>query len=188
MEFIFDEEKHHFLVQGERWPSITQVLADMGFIDTRWFTKASRDRGSHIHRIIHWHLIGELDEGSIDPELWPYFEAWLRFESDTDFRPTETETPRISELYRFGGIPDSIGMLADREVIVERKTGAAPHWVALQLAAQEVLCDRPLYRFSLQLKSNGQYRLKQYRDRTDRGVFLSALACWWWRNEGGASS
>ena len=67
MEFIFDEKNHWFLVAGERWPSITQVLADLGFIDTRWFTKESRDRGSYIHRIIHWHLIGELDEDSIDP-------------------------------------------------------------------------------------------------------------------------
>lgn len=185
MEFFFDEENHRFLVAGERWPSITQTLAEEGFIDTRWFTKVSRDRGNHIHRIIHWHLTGELDEDSIDPLLWPYFEAWLRFERDTGFQSTETETPRISELYRFGGIPDSIGLLNGQEVILERKSGAAPRWVALQLAAQEILCERPLPRFALRLKQNGQYDLKQYQDRRDRGVFLSALACWWWKHEGG---
>jgi hypothetical protein len=188
MEFIFDEEHHRFLVEGQRWPSITQVLTDAGFIDTRWFTKEGRERGSHIHRIIHWHLIGELDEMSIDPELWPYFEAWLRFESDTGFRPTETETPRISELYHFGGIPDSIGMLAGCEVILERKTGALPEWVALQLAAQEILHERPLSRLAIRLKKTGRYELKQYHDRRDREVFLSALACWWWKNDGGKSS
>ena len=187
MEFIFDEKNHQFIVGGERWPSITQVLTELGFIDHRWFTDESRVRGSHIHRIIHWHLTGELDEASIDPFLWPYFEAWLRFERETGFRPVETEMPRISEIYRFGGIPDSIGILAGRDVILERKSGAAPTWVALQLAAQEILCGRSLPRFSLQLKKNGHYCLKQYQDHRDRGVFLSALTCWWWKHQGGTS-
>lgn len=183
MNFVFDEENHHFQVDGRRWPSVTQVLADEGFIDTRWYTSFSRDRGTLVHRIIHWHIEDNLDEQTIDPTLRPYFDAWLRFEAQTGFRSIETETPRISELYSFGGIPDSIGLLNGQEVILETKTGALSRWVGLQLAAQEILCDRALPRYAIRLSDTGKYDLKHYKDPSDRSVFLSALCCWWWKNK-----
>lgn len=181
MDFIFDEEKHQFIVNGQIWPSITQVLKDGGFINDRFYNDYARDRGTLIHRIIHWHIIGDLDEGSIDPILRPYYDAWLSFVSDTGFVSTETEVPRISPLYRFGGIPDYIGMLNGKESVIDAKSGANVPATALQTAGQEILIDRRVLRYSLHLKDDGKYSLIHHRDRQDGGIFKAALACFWWK-------
>lgn len=181
MDFIFDEEKHQFIVDGQIWPSITQVLRSVGLIDGQWFTEYSRNRGTLVHRIIHWHIMGNLDDASIDPILRPYYDAWLSFERDTGFISNETEIPRISRLYRFGGIPDHIGILNGKEAIVDVKSGAEIPATALQTAAQEILVDKILPRYSLRLKDNGKYSLIPHTNRQDRQIFLSALAVWWWR-------
>ena len=180
-DFIFDEEKHQFIVDGQQWPSITQILGDEGFIDTAWFTEYGRERGRLLHKIIHWHITDELDETSISPVLQGRFNAWLAFEKDSGFKSIETEKPRINDVYRFGGIPDHFCTIFGKKAIVDVKSGVSPAWVGLQLAAQEILIGGFHLRYSLQLKDNGKYSLKPYTDHQDQAVFLSALACWQWK-------
>lgn len=185
MMITFDPTAHLYTIDGQPVPSVTQVLQAMGFIDTQWFTDYGRERGTLVHRIIHWYIDGELDHDSIDPSLLPYFDAWKRFVKDTGFMPTETEKPIGSVLHRFCGTPDYIGMLNGHETVIDAKTGAISPWVGLQLAAQEILADRPLKRFALQLKEDGKYSLKPFTDRQDRQIFLAALSCWQWQHNNG---
>ena len=182
MTLLFDPEKHEYRVNSVLYPSVTEILSEMGFIDGTWFTEDGRLRGKLTHQIIHWHLTGELDEETIDPILRPYFDAWLQFEKDTGFVPETIEKPFANETYRFAGTPDYIGCLNGHNAIVDVKTGIVQPWVSLQLAAYEILAKHPsLERFSLQLTKKGKYRLIQYKDISDRQIFLSALACYWWR-------
>lgn len=189
----FDPDKHEYSVYSQTaklWtgvPSVTTILKDMGFVDASFFTDYARERGTLVHRIIHWYCEGTLDECTIDDVLLPYFNAWLAFETDTGFISTETERPLASDLWRFAGTPDHIGMLNGRESVIDAKTGAIYPHVGLQLAAYEVLAGRPLRRFGLQLKEDGRYSLKEFKDRQDAQIFKAALACWHWqRNMGRA--
>jgi len=178
----FDEAAHSYTVNGVRYSSVTEILAEMGLIDTTWFTEYGRDRGKLVHRIIQWHLAGELDEDSIDPALRPYFDAFLKFEADSKFVAEVVERPFASETYRFAGTPDLIGCLNGHNAIIDIKTGAPQPWTALQLAGYEVLVKHPsMERFSLQLTDEGKYKLTHHKDRADRGVFLSALALHLWK-------
>lgn len=152
-----------------------------GFIDIAWFTEYGRERGKLLHKIIHWHVTGELDETSISPVLQGRFNAWLAFEKDANFKSIEVEKPRISELYCFGGIPDHYCIIQGKEAIIDVKTGVSPAWVGLQLAAQELLIGKQCPRYSLKLADNGKYNLKAYTEKQDRDIFLSALACWQWK-------
>lgn len=189
----FDPESHSYAIDGQPVPSVTTVLKDMGFIDTAFFTDYGRERGKLVHRIIHWHMTGELDHDTIDPALQGYFNAWLAFEKDTGFVSTETEKPMGSTLYRFCGTPDHIGMIGGSHAIVDAKTGSIFPHVGLQLAGYEILRNEVILggwalrckRFALALKENGKYSLQPFTDRQDRGVFLSALACWWWKKNNG---
>ena len=181
----FDPIAHAYTIDGQPVPSVTQILADMRFVDTAWFTEHGRNRGKLVHRIIHWYITGELDEATIDPELQGYFDAWKRFVKDTGFMSTETEKPMGSVLHRFAGTPDYIGMLNGHETVIDAKTGAISPWVGLQLAAQEILAERPLKRYALALKEDGKYSLKPFTDRQDRQIFLAALSCWQWQHNNG---
>jgi hypothetical protein len=182
----FDPENHIYTLNGVKLPSVTQILHAEGFIDTTWFTEYGRERGRYVHDIIHWYLTDELDDESIDPVLQPYFDAWLKFEADSGFRSEVVEKPFASETYRFAGTPDHIGCLNGHNVILDVKTGQLQPWVSLQLAAYEILVKHPsLERFSLHLTDDGKYRLTKHTDRQDRGIFLAALACYWWKRNNG---
>ena len=181
----FDPETHAYTIDGQPVPSVTTILQDMGFINCDFFTEYGRERGKLVHRIIHWHITGELDEATIDPELQGYLDAWGAFTADTGFVSLETEKPLGSALHRFCGTPDHIGKLNGHDVVLDAKTGVIAPWAGIQLAGYEILKGRPLKRFALQLKEDGKYSLKEFKDRQDRGVFLSALACWWWQHNNG---
>jgi hypothetical protein len=173
-------EDHIYTVDGVIYPSVTQILQAIGFINTQWFTEYGCERGSLVHKIVHWHLTGELDEATIDPVLQGYFEAWKAFERDTEFKTIDAEKPLFSKEYGFVGTPDNIGIMRDL-CVLDYKSGSLGPVVRLQLAAYEILAEHPLKRFALQLKEDGRYNLKEFKDRQDRKIFLSALAVYQWQ-------
>jgi len=180
MTLKFDPKTHTYTVDGETLPSVTQILRDMGFVDTTWFTDYSRERGSLVHKIIKWHCQGVLDETTIDPVLRPYFDAWLKFVDDTGFISKEVEIPAYSSTFRFAGTPDHVGILNVQPAILDCKTGIITPVVGLQLAGYEQLTGVGIKRFGLQLTDQGKYKLTEFKDRNDRQVFLAAVACWHW--------
>lgn len=179
---VFNEKDHTYSVEGVVYPSVTRVLAALGFYGdaVQYFTEHSRDRGSFVHKIIQYHLHGELDEESIDPELLGYFDAWLRFEKDTGFKAHTIEKPMFCPVNLFAGTPDIIGELR-RDSIIDIKTGDPGPAAALQTAAYEILYGKSAARFSLQLKQDGKYKLTPYQDYTDRKIFLAALSVYKWQ-------
>jgi hypothetical protein len=178
----FNEQDHSYTVEGVRYPSVTQILAALGFYGdaVKYFTEQSRDRGSFVHRIIQYHLAGELDEETIDPALRGYFDAWLGFERDTGFTAHTIEQPMFCSVNLFAGTPDLIGELR-RDSIIDIKTGDPGPAAALQTAAYEILYGKSVSRFSLQLKQDGKYKLTAYQEYTDRKIFLAALSVYRWQ-------
>jgi hypothetical protein len=177
----FDPETHTYTLNGERLPSITQILKGEGFIDTAFFTEYGRDRGSIVHRITHWHDTGELDPESVDPALEGYLSAWRKFRAESGFKPYIIEQPMASEVYRFAGTPDRIGVMDGDDAIPEIKTGEVQPWTGLQTAAQEILYGKRAKRYAVRLTEDGKYKLIPFTDRNDRGVFLAAVSCFWWK-------
>lgn len=177
----FDAVNHTYILDGQPVPSVTQILTDMGLIDATWFTDYSRERGKLVHRIIQWHLSGELDETTVDDTLRGYLDAWKRFEVYAGFTPTAIEKPLASSVYHFAGTPDYIGTLNGVEVIIDAKTGTIFPAMALQLSGYEILAEKCLKRFALQLTETGKYKLTPFVKRTDRGTFLAAVTIWYWK-------
>ena len=99
------------------------------------------------------------------------------------------ETPRVNHLLRFGGIPDTYGIKDGANSVLDIKTGAEVPAVRLQTAAQILLTDETiLFRYSLQLKPDGKYKLNTYSVRdiiSDRTIFTNALNCYWWKRKNG---
>ena len=179
----FNPQDHTYTIDDVQYPSVTQILADLGFYGSAaaYFTEYGRDRGRLVHKIVEYHCKGVLEESSIDPALKGYFEAWLLFEKDTGFISIDCEVPLVSPEYGFAGTPDHVGILNNSNSVIDVKTGAVFPATGIQLAGYEILRDQHLKRYGLQLKQNGKYSLKPFKDRSDRGTFLSALSVFQWK-------
>jgi hypothetical protein len=165
--------------------TVTELLKAEGFIDTQWFTEYHAPRGTYVHRACELSDLGELDMDELDPILTPYVEAWGKFMNESGFQITEMETRLISDTHQFSGKPDRIGIFNGRPAIIDLKSGALQPWTALQLAGYEILKGSPHKRFGVRLTDEGTYKITEYTDRSDRGVFLAALACYQWKYNNG---
>ena len=183
MTVNFDETTHIYTVDGEQYPSVTQILLAEGFIDSTWFTEWSRQRGKFAHLCTHLDDTGELDEDSVDPALAPYLEAYRRFKRESGFIVSGSEVQMVNTGYRFAGTLDKIGTFKDATcAIIDLETGSHQPAKAIQTAAYEILKGSPYKRFALQLKDDGSYKLHQFIDRQDKQIFLSALAIYHYKN------
>lgn len=149
----FTEEGHIYILDGVILPSVTGILKAEGFVDDRFFDEYSRERGSIVHLATHYDDLGELDEGSLDPVIVPYVEAWRRFKRESGFVVCQSEIPMANLTYRFAGKPDAVGSFPSGN----------------------------LKRAAVELHNDGTYKLLPFTDRQDRGVFLAALACYHWK-------
>jgi len=181
--FNFDPDTHTFTIDGQRVPSITQVLKAEGFIESGpWFDQWSLDRGSAVHLACHLDDMDDLAEESIDPVIMPYLEAWREFRRISGIVIEGSEVPMVNESSMFGGIPDRWGWIGNARVVIDLKSGPCAPWVGLQTAAQSLLIDPTAHfkRFGLTLKG-GKPKITEFTERTDRGVFLAALCTYNWK-------
>ena len=149
----FHEEGHIYTVGGAKLPSVTEILTAENFIDARFFTEESRERGSYVHLAVKLDNMGVLDEFTVDPMIFPYLDAWRRFRRESGFVIEQCEVPMASSIYKYGGTADCIGHFP----------------------------SGTLRRAAVELHADGGYRLVPFTDKQDVPVWLSVLACYRWR-------
>ncbi len=184
----FDPITHTYSVGSEILPSITQVLVAEGFINTDFYTAGGRDRGTIIHEVTCLHDSGDLIEDEVLAEYLPYLRAYKDFLKDTGFRSLESETPRYHKTLWYAGTPDRVGEMGKYMAVVDIKSGAVETWHKLQLAAQGELVKQDfnvvmVKRYGLQLRPDGKYRLQEYPDRQDAGMWRSIIAVHNWKKQ-----
>lgn len=193
---IFDEAKHEYRTpEGKRLPSVTEILKPL-YGDLRYVKQDLLDYksvlGQAVHKAIELYTLKTLDMDTLDDQVLPYFEQFLRFCRDTGFVPTETEV-RISSKMGYAGTLDLIGLLNCRKVLVDIKTTAAlSPAVALQTAAYGMAynAERPaspvVKRYALRLTPD-MYRLQPYDNMAaDFATFIAFLKTNEWCRQNGA--
>ncbi len=179
MEIIFDKAAHQYRVDGRLVPSVTSVLNAAGLTNPRFFTQESRERGTAVHSAIHYLVQGDLDESSLCKEVMRYFKAFVMFQNLTHFTTIFSEYTVYSGDFDYIGTLDLYGWLNGRRVIIDVKTGSVPPTVDLQLwayrrAAEEMGCKVDGV-FSLNLRKDSSFRLKEHFDAHAFVMFLNAL-------------
>ncbi len=189
MKGSFDKATHTYRIDGVIVPSNTQVLAEAGLVDLRWYTDEGRERGSAIHLAAQLIDEEDLDCLSVDPRFAGRVRAYERFKIESGFVPNLIEIPYYNYPQRYGTTIDRTGSLPKRgEILLELKTGQVEAWAGLQLALQNECLEKRLPRFALELREDGTYRLHEFTDPNDRNVALAACAIVHWkRNHGGKS-
>ncbi len=181
----FDAEKHEYRIDGERVPSVTQVLQGAGLIDTRWFTEETRQRGSCVAQATQFYDEGTLDYDALDDELKPYVMAWERFLVENEVEIEHVELRVCSPTRRFAGTLDREILLKKSRWILDIKTGAKPAWHGLQTAGY-ASCRVGWYRRAgIILRDDGSYRFIEHSDLNDREVFYAGLNLYHWKAKKG---
>ena len=184
---------HNYTIDGLPVPSVTEVLKEIGAIDTTWYTPEARDRGRLVHLITELDDHGDLSEDVIRREvvhLMPYLTAWRKFRADTRVKVLEIEKRLGSRHYQYGGTLDRITQWQppDGDVVVnDIKTGGPERWHRLQtaaylLAAREmgIVAPGTRTRAVLYLRADGTYKRDEHTAAGDEDGWLAALAYYHW--------
>jgi hypothetical protein len=182
----FDRAQHAYALDGQRLPSVTQVLENVGIIDYSYIPDFAREkylkRGSNVHLACEFDDQGDLDEAALSDELRPYVEAWRLFRAQTGFHPSLIEHRGYHPQYLYAGTLDRCGSMAGvkADILLDIKTTQAPDWTRYQLAAYAAFFRTPraFRRMAVALHADGTYRVDEYPSKdwaADFNVFLAAL-------------
>lgn len=198
----FDAEAHAYTVDGEAFPSVTEILRELSareyrFVDPNVMADAAW-LGQAVHRVIELDILGTLDEESLDDRLQPYLEKWRQFRAQSGFIPLLSESQVYSRRYRFAGTLDIFGALNGAAALIDAKRCASvprtagPQTAGYELALRECQPDvvqsiagrgaARIKRFALHLTPGTRpgWSLVPFTDPNDARVFLSALTLHNW--------
>lgn len=182
-EIQTDENNRLFAVDGIRYPSVSDVLQNMGFIDTTWLSEQGRDNGSRRHKVCELDNLDDLIEESVDPADKPFLSASRQNKADTGIQIHEVEQRRYNHVYRFCGKPDMLVMFRGHQEIWDIKTGnKMPHY-KYQIGGYLSLYDDCFYGRCVYLKPNGRYKLGERYGSKERREFLQINAVYQMRKE-----
>lgn len=175
----FDEATHTYRFGGQVVPGVTSILSpltDFSRVPPH-VLQAAADFGKAVHRACELDDLGELDESTLDAALVPYLQAWRKFSAEHAVGWEQIEQPTYNATMRYAGTPDRFGGVKGRPTVVDIKSTAQLYpAVGPQLAAYAQALGHPYAdRLAVQLKNDGTYVAKFYKDPTDWPVFASLL-------------
>lgn len=149
------------------------------------------DRGTSVHRATALFDRNELDESSVDGVIETRFAAYRKFRSVTGFEPYEIEKTCYHDLYGYATTLDRAGWLFGHLAILELKATSQHSAVTgVQTSAQFEAFNHerkrlklPLAtkRYSVRLLANGEFDLREYKNKRDWRTFLACLTLHTWR-------
>lgn len=190
----FNAERHEYRVAGRIVPGVTSLLQSLhSFAGVPLdVLEEAQHRGSSVHAAAHYLDDDDLDEESLEPADAAYMPAYRRFLKDCTPNWTAIEVPVFHRTLRYAGTPDRIGEFTYqgkrvRQAVVDLKTSFASHpcW-AMQCSAYAHAAGVPTARqFTLQLRDDGTYRLKEWTDVDAWPAFVSLLTLRTWKERNG---
>lgn len=185
----FEPVEHIYHYQGERVPSVTQVL---DVIDETWrvdplVLQRAAERGVAVHRATELDDMGDLDIDDLDPVLVPYLEAWRRFRVDLGFTVLHSESRVWHDGMRYAGTLDRVGTFSaggrkrGALQLLDIKSGTAwpshgPQTAAYTEAFQRLTREKIADRWCVYLRPDGQYRLERQEHPGDWATFIACLS------------
>lgn len=180
MSLTFDPVPHEYKWNNIVVPGVTETLERMQSFAgvSRDVMEAAQLRGSMVHLMAQYHDEDCLDESQFTAEELSYLPGWKKFIADHKPNWTAIERPFYNTVYGYAGTPDREGDMEWRDgrfdSVIDIKTAVAKHPVwPLQLAAYDQ--GKRRRRGTVQLASDGTYRLLEWPDASDFPIFVAAV-------------
>lgn len=174
--FRFDPAQHEYLdiETGELFPHITGMLEQTGWIDDRWYTEESSDRGTAVHQLTAAYDLGALHVESCQSQHRGYLLGHIKAVDIARPKWLHVEEPLVHPAYRFGGRPDRDCIVYNLRATWEIKSGDPERSHQIQTALQAVLIameanlpPEAVGRFACYLKAKGKFKVERHVDRRD---------------------
>jgi hypothetical protein len=197
--FQFVAERHEYLQNGQRIPSVTQILEAVGLVDYSripdTILEHKAEIGTAAHAACHYYDEQDLVLESVAAEVLPYVRAWEAFRRESAFVPRLIEQRGVALLngMKYGYTLDREGHWQGRDVLLEIKctAGVELSW-GPQLAAYETALRQidglRRQRIVVHLRPTGKYTLLTFDQIADYRVFEWALGLETWRRMKGRSN
>lgn len=190
MGLTFDAATHTYRWKGVVVRSVTQVIEDAMHTFARvpgQVLEVAQLRGTNVHLACQYHDEDCLDESEFTLEELGYLAGWRRFLVEHEPNFTAIEKPFYNEVYGYPGTPDRDGSLLvkggraeDANIDIKTGTASSPTW-GIQTAAY--VQGKPRRRFTVQLSSDGNYKLLEWTDPMDWPAFVSLLTFNRWKRK-----
>ena len=184
MNIIYTEEPHQYIVDGEIYPALSDMMKGMGLcsyggVPEHVLQKAA-DLGKAVHKATHLIDIDEL--GSYDPKIQPYINAYQSFKDA--LKPTfiDCEVSVASKAIKIATTLDRVALINGVVSDVEIKTTSAlmKKSIRIQTAGHKFIYnlgkghkDKIKKRYVLWLRNTGKYELIPMTNPNDEALFLS---------------
>lgn len=181
--FRYIDEPHGYWLGSEELPSPSKVFADLGLVDSKFYSESSRTRGKAVHTALHYALKGTLDWDTLHIDLHGYVKSGLLLVDRLKPQITGYEAPRYHLSLNFAGTLDLEWQLDGWRWIVDWKSGKAPKVARYQTAAYETLAKQTVAnnfkRAAVELQEDGSIaNLVRYDDHTDGAGWLNLLGAY----------
>ena len=185
LDISFDSKKHEYRLNGERVPSVTQILKAGGWIDDRFFTEEGRRRGEFIHQATALLDRKLLDWTKLPEELRGYVESYEKARDALKLR-----IRRIEYIVHRGrlwfGKEDREATWERQLTVVDLKSGApAEPYDKLQLAGYGATHAKMPRLLLLYLKADGSMAksVELFGERTEYYLaWYKIVSLYHWRN------
>jgi hypothetical protein len=159
MSFLFDEATHSYTLNGQRLPSVTQILKplyDFSSVHPDVLARAAAF-GTAVHKTVELYLADDLDESGLDENLEGPLMAFKAWQSDNyDILDGTEIVERINyhAKLKYAGTPD---ISAPRAVIDIKSRPVNLLTDSIQLAAYDYFGSGKRDRFVLELRQDASY-------------------------------
>jgi hypothetical protein len=184
-------DDHRYFYGAVEVPGVTNILAKAGLVDfdAPWFTEEARRRGTDLHAWCRRVNDGTIDWDGIPEDMLAEVEGYANWKDTAGFEVLGCEEPLYHPTRKYAGTYDTRGRIADApSVLIDLKRGVAVPAVGVQLAgyaflleAEHRILSMTCKRYALHSLSRGRARVKEFTDRSDYDVFLSALNLFHWK-------
>jgi hypothetical protein len=183
----FTAEGHVYSLDGRIVPSVTQALALAGIDDVSrvppHHLKRAAAVGTAVHVACEFLDEDDLDIESLDPAIVGYVLGYQRFKEQRGFSPILIEQRGIvSTGLPYGFCLDRIGILDDKEVLIDIKTASRKqNWWGIQVAAYAEAVEFKGERMAVHVAKDGSYQLIPHEDAADFDAWQAALEIAHWK-------
>lgn len=176
LEFRFDAANHEYtdVLTGEVLPHITGMLERTGWVDDRWYTEESSDRGTAVHRLTADYDLNALHVASCTSVFRGYLLAHVKAVDILKPKMLAVEEPMVHHVLRFGGRPDRDMIAMKQRGVWEVKSGSPSKAHQIQTALQAILVAQEanlppesLLRLCCYVKDKGKYSVVEHKERRD---------------------
>lgn len=184
-EVVFNKRDHRYYLDKKEYPSYSKIMKHFNMTPDydSFGSVEARDRGTDIHDLTS--LYDQDDLLSYPSHLEPYLNGYKKFLDHYKPEWKLIEQPLISKVWGFAGTPDRFGIINNKNVLIDIKSGSKEPSHQIQTGAYKILieensCHKVQERYSLYLKEN-DFRLIPHKNPADKTIFLGLAQAYRWK-------